>query len=249
MNNSKCRAKNPDNCKFHGSMTTMKPNDGSANEEYANLMSSRTVLSLPNLSPEDRIFLTSELVRINELSCDYHYDYDSAPRPSSREGEEEFLDSYDPTKYGLHHDSVVNTSDNVVFTRGDDNRLKVLLIQRKAHPYKGYWCTPGGFVDAGETALEAASRELQEETNMTLPEGSLHSVKKYDHPWRDGRMKHLQANSHVAFIPSIPKFEAGDDAADAKLVDVGEIFAKNSPISLGFDHKQEIADSIRHLMN
>lgn len=249
MNNSKCRAKNPDNCKYHGSMTTMKPSVGSANEEYANLMSSRAVLSLPNLSSEDKIFLTSELVRINELSCDYHFDYDSAPRPSSREGEEAFLDAYDPTKYGSQPDDVVNTADNIVFTRGDDNRLKVLLIQRKAHPYKGYWGTPGGFVDAGESPLDAASRELQEETNMVLPEGSLQPVKKYDHPWRDGRMKHVQANSHVAFIPSIPKFEAGDDAADVKLVDVGEIFAKNSPIPLAFDHKQVIADSISYLMN
>lgn len=248
MKEQKCRAKNPANCRHHGSMTIMKT-DVAANEEYAELMSSRAILSLPNLSSEDRVFLSSELVRISDMSKDYHYDYDSAPRPSSREGEEAFLDAYDPTKYGLHPDDVVNTSDNIVFTRGDDNRLKVLLIQRKAHPYKGYWCTPGGFVDAGESALDAASRELQEETNMTLPEGSLQAVKKYDYPWRDGRMKHLQANSHVAFIPSIPKFEAGDDAADAKLVDVGQIFIKNSPISLGFDHKQEIADSIRHLMN
>lgn len=248
MKHNKCRAKNPDSCKYHGSMKPMKANVA-VNEEYANLMSSKAILALPNLTSEDQVFLSSEVMRINELSKDYRYDYDSAPRPSSRPGEEAFLDAYDPTKYGLHPDDVVNTSDNIVFTRGDDNRLKVLLIERKAHPYKGYWCTPGGFVDAGETALEAASRELQEETNMALPEGSLQSVKKYDYPWRDGRMKHLQANSHVAFIPSIPKFEAGDDAADAKLVDVGEIFIKNSPISLGFDHKQEIADSIRHLMN
>lgn len=248
MKHNKCRAKNPDSCKYHGSMKPMKANVG-VNEEYANLMSSKAILALPNLTSEDQVFLSSEVMRINELSKDYRYDYDSAPRPSSRPGEEAFLDAYDPTKYGLHPDDVVDTSDNIVFTRGDDNRLKVLLIERKAHPYKGYWCTPGGFVDAGETALEAASRELQEETNMALPEGSLQSVKKYDYPWRDGRMKHLQANSHVAFIPSIPKFKAGDDAADAKLVDVGEIFIKNSPISLGFDHKQEIADSIRHLMN
>jgi 8-oxo-dGTP diphosphatase len=249
MKENNCRAKNPDACKYHGSMTTMKTGNGTANEEYANLMSSRAIRALPNLTSEDQIFLSSELRRISQLSNTYHYDYDNAPRPSSRPGEEAFLDAYDPTKYGSQPDDVVNTADNIVFTRGDDNRLKVLLIQRKAHPYKGYWGTPGGFVDAGETALDAASRELQEETNMVLPEGSLQPVKKYDHPWRDGRMKHVQANSHVAFIPAIPKFEAGDDAADVKLVDVGEIFVKNSPIPLAFDHKQIIADSISHLMN
>ena len=249
MKQKKCQAKNPETCRHHGIIPNMNNSEVTVNEEYAQLMSSGNIMLIPNLSSEDRIFLSAELTRISKMSNGYKFDYDSSPRPSSRKGEEEFLDSYDPTKYGLHPDDVVSTSDNIVFTRGEDNQLKVLLIQRKAHPYKGYWCTPGGFVDAGETALEAAFRELQEETNMELPKGSLQAVKTYDHPWRDGRMKHLQANSHVAFIPSIPKFEAGDDAADAKLVDVGTIFKKNSPISLGFDHKQEIADSIKHLMN
>lgn len=248
MNNSNCRAKDPNSCRHHGNMAGTNSSKEAVSEEYANLMSSKNILTIPNLSAEDRVFLSSELARINQRSSSYQYDYDSVPRPSTREGEEEFLDSYDPTKYGVHPDAVVDTADNVVFTRGEDDRLKVLLIQRKAHPYKGYWSTPGGFVDKGESSLAAASRELQEETGMTLPEGSLQFVKKYDHPWRDGRMKHVQANSHVAFIPSIPKFEAGDDAADAKLVDVGKIFAKDSSVLMGFDHKQVIADSIKHLL-
>jgi ADP-ribose pyrophosphatase YjhB (NUDIX family) len=212
------------------------------------LLTRGNIESIPKLNAEDRQFLRTGLARISHLSNTYHYDYDSAPRPSSRPGEEEFLDAYDPTKYGLHPDAVVSTADNIIFTRDDDNRIKVLLIERKNHPYKGYWCVPGGFVDEGEDSLAAAARELQEETNMILPEKSLQFVKTYDHPWRDGRMKHLQADSHVTFIPAIPKFEAGDDAADAKLVDVEQLFLPDSPVLLGFDHKQEIADAIKHLM-
>ncbi|WP_304073178.1 NUDIX hydrolase [Maricaulis maris] len=50
----------------------------------------------------------------------------------------------------------------VVF-RGDE----VLLIKRGKPPYEGQWSLPGGKIEYGETAAEAASRELAEETGTT----------------------------------------------------------------------------------
>ena len=50
----------------------------------------------------------------------------------------------------------------VVF-RGDD----VLLIKRGKPPYEGQWSLPGGKIEYGETAAEAASRELAEDTGTT----------------------------------------------------------------------------------
>ena len=41
----------------------------------------------------------------------------------------------------------------------------MLLIQR-AKPPVGLWSLPGGHVEFGETALEAAARELLEETGV-----------------------------------------------------------------------------------
>jgi ADP-ribose pyrophosphatase YjhB (NUDIX family) len=42
----------------------------------------------------------------------------------------------------------------------------ILLIQRNIPPQVGGWAFPGGFVDEGETVLEAAQRELQEEVGV-----------------------------------------------------------------------------------
>ncbi len=49
-----------------------------------------------------------------------------------------------------------------VLVEGD----RVLLAQRGKSPDKGLWGFPGGHVEPGETALEAARRELREETGL-----------------------------------------------------------------------------------
>ncbi|MHC4663183.1 MAG: NUDIX hydrolase [Planctomycetota bacterium] len=45
-----------------------------------------------------------------------------------------------------------------------NNGEEVLLIQRKKPPFEGLWGLPGGKVQEGETAPEAAAREMMEET-------------------------------------------------------------------------------------
>lgn len=44
---------------------------------------------------------------------------------------------------------------------------QVILIQRKTPPNAGWWGFPGGHVELGETAMQAAVRELHEETGVT----------------------------------------------------------------------------------
>lgn len=43
---------------------------------------------------------------------------------------------------------------------------KLLLVKRRNEPDAGLWGFPGGHVDLGETAMEAAARELREETGV-----------------------------------------------------------------------------------
>ena len=43
---------------------------------------------------------------------------------------------------------------------------KVLLVKRGRKPYRGKWCLPCGFAEAGENIHDAALRELEEETGI-----------------------------------------------------------------------------------
>ena len=49
----------------------------------------------------------------------------------------------------------------------DETDLKVLLIQRKLHPFQHAWALPGGFVRIDETLDSAARRELEEEAGVS----------------------------------------------------------------------------------
>lgn len=51
----------------------------------------------------------------------------------------------------------------IIVLKQDD---QVLVQERLKHPYFGFWGYPGGKIRWGETILEAASRELAEETGL-----------------------------------------------------------------------------------
>ena len=49
-----------------------------------------------------------------------------------------------------------------------EGKIKLLLIRRKAHPYKNCLALVGGFMDKGEDAAHACQREVKEEINLEL---------------------------------------------------------------------------------
>jgi ADP-ribose pyrophosphatase YjhB (NUDIX family) len=53
---------------------------------------------------------------------------------------------------------------------------RILLCRRAIEPRHGLWTLPAGFMENGETTLEAAARETQEEANAMVQIGDLYSL-------------------------------------------------------------------------
>jgi ADP-ribose pyrophosphatase YjhB (NUDIX family) len=110
----------------------------------------------------------------------------------------------------------------------------VVLIKRKNPPLG--WAIPGGFIDYGESAEQAAIREAREETSLEVSE--LQQFRVYSDPARDPR-HHTITVVFSAVGHGVPK--AADDADD-----IG-VFTKNSlPSHLAFDHAQILRDFFAH---
>jgi ADP-ribose pyrophosphatase YjhB (NUDIX family) len=56
---------------------------------------------------------------------------------------------------------------------------RVLLTRRSINPGRGLWTFPGGFVDFGESVVDAAVRETFEETGLEVELTGLHNVYSY----------------------------------------------------------------------
>lgn len=102
----------------------------------------------------------------------------------------------------------------------------IVLIERKYPPLG--WAIPGGFVDPGESLLEAVKREALEETSLEIEVLDLFHV--YSKPWRDPRGDTVSA-VYWCKAAGIPV--GGDDAAKAAV-----FFENNLPGKIAFDHSE-----------
>lgn len=105
------------------------------------------------------------------------------------------------------HDNHVTpkvTVDIVIFPLNSD-KDQCVMIQRKNPPHG--WALPGGFVDIGETTMQAAIREAEEETGCRLT--GVEQFHTYSDPTRDPRGHGIT----VVYIGyTIDEPEAADDA-------------------------------------
>lgn len=82
--------------------------------------------------------------------------------------------NYRLTKVGKEYANRMDTDDHIIEKQPKlsvvldltDNKGRHLQQQRLKHPYYGYWGRPTGKIRWGESILEAAERELKEETGL-----------------------------------------------------------------------------------
>jgi 8-oxo-dGTP diphosphatase len=100
--------------------------------------------------------------------------------------------------------------------RDDEGRL--LLIKRGHEPGAGLWSLPGGRIEPGETDAEALVREMREETGLEVEPGRL--IGAVRRPAQYGDV--LDVRDYAASVIG-GTLTPGDDAADARWVDVAEL--------------------------
>jgi 8-oxo-dGTP diphosphatase len=142
-----------------------------------------------------------------------------------------------PSTY--EHPRPALTVDVVVFSLREA-ALKALLIRRGNPPFKEQWAIPGGFVKMDESLVEAAGRELEEETGLQA--AYLEQLYTYGDPARDPRGRVVSV-VYFALIPpgQSHRAEGGADAVEAAW------HSADSLPPLAFDHDEIVDYALRRL--
>ncbi len=117
--------------------------------------------------------------------------------------------------------------------------LKVLLIERDVEPFQGQWAIPGGFVRSDETLLEAATRELQEETGIT--DVFLEQLFTFGDPGRDPRGWVVSVAYYALVSPEKHHLVASTDARQARW------FSVDALPRLPFDHAKILKTALERI--
>jgi len=135
------------------------------------------------------------------------------------------------------------TVDTVVLTMSE-GRLHVLLVRRGVPPFEGRWAIPGGFKRSDESLLEAAQRELLEETGVDGAD-LLRQFGAYGDPDRDPRMN-VVTIAYLAVLHDLQGISGGSDAAAAALAPVSEVLSGEWE-PLAFDHGRILQDAVERV--
>jgi bifunctional NMN adenylyltransferase/nudix hydrolase len=117
-----------------------------------------------------------------------------------------------------------NTVDAIVVQSGH-----VLMVERGASPGIGLLALPGGFINQNETLLDAAIRELKEETKIDVPSkvlrGSIVASHTFDDPYRSARGRTITHAFYIELDKSknLPKVKGSDDAANALWIPIEKL--------------------------
>jgi 8-oxo-dGTP diphosphatase len=121
-----------------------------------------------------------------------------------------------------------------------NNKVTLLLVNRKYEPFKDKWALPGGFVGIDEELEDAVARELAEETALTdVPLEQMHT---FGECGRDPRGRQITTAFMGIAAKGKSRIRAGDDAQEARWFDIEEL-----PGDLAFDHNEIARFAIKRL--
>ncbi|MDH6365670.1 8-oxo-dGTP diphosphatase [Enterococcus sp. PF1-24] len=179
---------------------------------------------------------------------------------------EDFIDWYKKQEQPEYEKPSLTVDIVLMSYNREEDQLKLLLIKRKAHPYRHSWALPGGFVNPNESTSESVLRETKEETNVDITKGNIEQLHTFSQPGRDPR-GWVVTVSYLAFIGEEPLI-AGDDAKEVGWFNVNRhgdklhLTKKETEIildlttsessgkdTLAFDHKQLILKAFNRTFN
>lgn len=100
-----------------------------------------------------------------------------------------------------------------------DDAGRLLLVKRANPPAQGLWSLPGGRLESGETSEEGVVREVWEETGLRVNVERAVGTIEREAPSGDTYV----IEDFVCRLTGDPQPMAGDDAADARFYEVGEL--------------------------
>lgn len=105
------------------------------------------------------------------------------------------------TGKGIFYNWGPNDTADPIILRQQEGNDEILLVQRKD---TGQWALPGGFVDTGEEAIDAAVREAQEEAGIDLEKLNPRVTEVYWGPVADIRITAHAWPNTTAYLFDIP---------------------------------------------
>lgn len=167
-------------------------------------------------------------------------------KKKQRDDEAAFLAAYDPSRYPRPSVAV-----DVVVLTAIGGALKVALVRRDAHPFKGEHALPGTFVGVDESLDDAAARALREKAG--LRDVFLEQLYTFGDVGRDPRSRVIS----VAYYALVAPARFGDVKGSVGTVRVpwkGEtggpvdvVDADGAPIELAFDHADVVGMAVKRV--
>ena len=87
----------------------------------------------------------------------------------------------------------------------NQNEEKILMCQRAKEPFKGKFNLVGGKVEINEQEIDAAYRELQEETGITNQDISLTHLMNFQYPFADIKLEvfYVKLNKDIKLVEEV----------------------------------------------